>query len=108
MADVNDIVEVDNCSDFDDAASSLASDTTSLSSTVLEHVYENGRRYHNFRAGKYYLPNDDAEQERLDMFHHVWLSLMNGETHRAPLKDPKKVLDVGAGTGKEEECTMLV
>lgn len=26
---------------------SIGTDTTSLSSTVLEHVYENGRRYHN-------------------------------------------------------------
>lgn len=78
---------------------SFQSDTTSLTSTAYEHVYENGRRYHNYRAGKYVMPNDEQEQDRLDMFHHVWLSLMNGETHKVPLKNPKKVLDLGAGTG---------
>ena len=28
--------------------------------------YENGRRYHAFRAGNYPIPNDEKEQDRLD------------------------------------------
>ena len=49
--------------------STLDSDTTSLSSSVFNYVYENGRRYASERFGNYLLPNDETEQERLDMFH---------------------------------------
>jgi hypothetical protein len=49
--------------------SSVSSDTTSLSSSVFNYVYENGRRYASERLGNYLLPNDETEQERLDMFH---------------------------------------
>lgn len=36
------------------------SDYTSLSSTIRDHVYENGRRYHSLNAGKYTVPNDEV------------------------------------------------
>lgn len=36
---------------YSDTTSSLGSDTTSVNSSVFEYQYENGRRYHNFRAG---------------------------------------------------------
>lgn len=88
-------------SDFggSDYGDSINSDTTSLSSTVYNYQYENGRRYHNFRQGKYTLPNDEEEQDRLDMYHHVWNMLLNGALHKAPLENPQKVLDIGTGTG---------
>lgn len=98
----NDHIEADDRVDVEsDYSSSAGSDTTSVSSTVYNYQYENGRRYHNFRAGKYLLPNDEAEQERLDLAHHFICIVMGGELHKAPLKDPKSVLDVGTGTGKD-------
>lgn len=39
--------------------------TTSLNSSVTDYKYEHGRRYHAYQEGKYVLPNDDAEIERL-------------------------------------------
>lgn len=36
---------------------------TSLSSTVRNHVYENGRRYHSLNAGTYVIPNDEVSRE---------------------------------------------
>jgi hypothetical protein len=30
------------------------SETTSLYSAITNHVYENGRRYHSYRAGSYW------------------------------------------------------
>jgi len=80
-------------------ANSEFTDTTSLTSSITNYVYENGRRYSSYRSGKYLLPNDTAEQDRLDHFHHVWRLLMKGATHLAPLEDPKMVLDIGTGTG---------
>jgi len=38
------------------------SGTSSLDSLVVSHIWENGRRYHGFRNGRYLLPNDKAEQ----------------------------------------------
>ena len=39
------------------------------------------------------------ELDRLDLQHHVIKLLLNGELHLAPLQDPRRVLDVGTGTG---------
>lgn len=35
----------------------------------------------------------------IDQSHHIYLMLLKGELHRAPVKDPKRVLDIGTGTG---------
>lgn len=38
--------------------------TTSLTSSILNYQYENGRRYHGgFREGQYFMPNDERAQE---------------------------------------------
>jgi len=81
------------------SGSSLDSETTSIGSAAFEYEYENGRRYHGFRAGQYALPNDEVEQDRLDMMHHVYSLILGGKLHLAPLKNPQNILDVGTGTG---------
>lgn len=93
-----------NTQDDDDNDSALgddkASSTTSLNDSVFNYQYENGRRYHAFRAGSYPLPNDELEQDRMDMQHHIYLLLFGGELYRAPLPSKiKKALDIGCGTG---------
>lgn len=45
------------------------------------------------------VPNDELEQERLDMQHHCWNLLGRGELYSAPIENPRRVLDVGTGTG---------
>jgi hypothetical protein len=47
-----------------DYQTGLESSTTSLSSSIFAYEYENGRRYHAYKAGTYALPNDETEQER--------------------------------------------
>ncbi|KAF2649012.1 S-adenosyl-L-methionine-dependent methyltransferase [Lophiostoma macrostomum CBS 122681] len=87
-------------SDTDSAfGDDLESYTTSLKSTVLNYRYENGRRYHGFKDGKYILPNDDEENDRLDLYHHLQTLRLDGELHLAPLVNPQRVLDIGTGTG---------
>ena len=78
------------------------SNSTSLRSSVFSYQYENGRRYHAYKEGAYILPNDEDEQKRLDMLHHIYRMMANGELHYAPLtanNDPSRVLDLGTGTG---------
>ncbi|KAG0126685.1 S-adenosyl-L-methionine-dependent methyltransferase [Tuber indicum] len=49
---------------------------------------------------KYLIPNDEAEQDRLDIIHHVFLLLLDGKLFRAPVGDDiQRILDVGTGTG---------
>ncbi|KAI5867812.1 S-adenosyl-L-methionine-dependent methyltransferase [Durotheca rogersii] len=73
--------------------------STSLSSSILDFSFENGRRYHKFREGRYNFPNDDIEQEREDMKHAV-VKLLCQRLHFAPIGNhPNEILDIGTGTG---------
>jgi len=63
-------------------------------------VFENGRRYHAFKAGRYHFPNDEVELEREDMLHHLVVELVcEKKLHFAPLENPSNIVDVGTGTG---------
>ncbi|KAI1914908.1 hypothetical protein LOZ12_003403 [Ophidiomyces ophidiicola] len=97
----------------------LSSDTTSLHSEVLKYRFENGRRYHAFKDGAYWGPNDDKQNEQLDIAcvkifflktgrvevdfefsHHMFLLLLGGKLLLAPIDESvKRVLDIGTGTG---------
>ncbi|KAK7398199.1 hypothetical protein QQX98_012428 [Neonectria punicea] len=79
------------------------SSTRSLSSSIYNYRQENGRTYHKYQDGKYNLPNDDLEQERLDLQHHLFLLTFDDKLGLAPPNDPDSnvnhVLDLGTGTG---------
>lgn len=78
-------------------------------------VYQNGRRYHAFREGQYVIPNDEREQDRLDLVrgysmvepssnvcqhHHIHNMVLDGELYRAPIpENVSRILDLGTGTG---------
>ncbi|KAH8660063.1 S-adenosyl-L-methionine-dependent methyltransferase [Xylariales sp. PMI_506] len=63
-------------------------------------IGESGRLYHGYKEGKYFLPNDAAEQDRLDLQHEIVRLMFDGWLALAPLPTvPKNVLDIGTGTG---------
>lgn len=66
---------------------------------MRNYVYENGRRYHSYRSGQYLLPNDETEQDRLDIIHHVFSLTLDGALCRTKLEKPQAILDIGTGTG---------
>lgn len=73
---------------------------TSVTTSIRDYVYENGRRYHAYREGEYLIPNDEKEQDRLDLIHHVFRLMLGGALYRAPIPPTvKRVLDMGTGTG---------
>jgi trans-aconitate methyltransferase len=46
------------------------------------------------------MPNDEEEQHRLDLKHHVFKLLLGGKLFHAPIPpNPQRILDVGTGTG---------
>ncbi|KAF2107671.1 S-adenosyl-L-methionine-dependent methyltransferase [Lophiotrema nucula] len=87
-------------SDGDSAFDGHSTASTTLASSVLNYEYSNGRRYHGYRSGSYVLPNDDEEQDRLDLLHHIFLLMLGGKLYDAPIPHtPQRVLDIGTGTG---------
>lgn len=48
----------------------------------------------------YLAPNDEAENDRLDMHHHLAALLIGGRLTTAPIEsNVQRILDVGCGTG---------
>ncbi|TIC94136.1 Secondary metabolism regulator LAE1 [Colletotrichum higginsianum] len=103
--DNDDILAVD--AETEDTSSitygSLASSTTSVTSSVLGYRLENGRTYHAYKEGKYLMPNDDREIDRLDLQHNLFIRTFDDRLGTAPPNDPGanvgRVLDVGTGSG---------
>ncbi|GME56928.1 Methyltransferase domain-containing protein [Neofusicoccum parvum] len=79
----------------------LSAYSQSLTSSVTAYPVENGRRYHAYKEGTYYMPNDDSEQDRLDLVHHMLMLVTDQRHFFAPVKEEKlkRVLDAGTGTG---------
>ncbi|KAF3938958.1 hypothetical protein ABW19_dt0202388 [Dactylella cylindrospora] len=98
-------IEVDDSSsnagtEYDSLYSSdHGSATTSLTESVRNYKYENGRRYHAYKEGSWLVPNDEIQQEQMDLFHHVFLLRLKGKLFLAPIEHPQKIMDVGTGTG---------
>ncbi|OHW95452.1 methyltransferase domain-containing protein [Colletotrichum incanum] len=82
---------------------SLHSETTSIRDSIREYRLENGRSYHKYKDGTYFLPNDEVENDRLDMQHEICFLTFHGKLGDAPpcAHDAKvgRVLDLGTGTG---------
>ncbi|ETR98844.1 S-adenosyl-L-methionine-dependent methyltransferase [Trichoderma reesei RUT C-30] len=82
--------------DWDDAASS----TASLSESIFDYRNIHGRTFQNSKTTEYWGPNDDRQNNGLDISHHFVTMLLGDQLFEAPIKKPPtKVLDVGTGTG---------
>ncbi len=96
-------IDVDNSIQDDQSDAGYVSDnmsaaSTSITSSVRDYPFENGRRYHKFREGSYNFPNDDSEQEREDVKHAMIVNMCQ-VLHFAPLSAPHRILDMATGTG---------
>jgi ubiquinone/menaquinone biosynthesis C-methylase UbiE len=88
---------------------------------MIQRFSENGREYYRFRNDMYLFPCDDVgrisaakwvvwifksnviyqtEAERLDIMHTlIYTTALKSRLHLAKLSDPRRVLDIGFGTG---------
>ncbi|KAH7184733.1 S-adenosyl-L-methionine-dependent methyltransferase [Fusarium flagelliforme] len=84
----------------DISAESDTESTASITSSIFENHYFQGRSYANPKYGKHWAPNDEEQLEALDLIHH-WLTLMlDDKLFLPPIGDnPQKVLDIGTGSG---------
>jgi trans-aconitate methyltransferase len=70
--------------------------TRSLYDTDVVYIDIHGRRY----CGDYYMPNDEDEQDRLQILHELYLYILSGKLTTVSLSNPRKILDIGTGTGE--------
>ncbi|EFX06559.1 methyltransferase type 12 [Grosmannia clavigera kw1407] len=105
---VTDFIEaVDNVPEASDSdADSTMGDehssfTASITSSIVKYRTLNGRTYHSDSIGDHYWgSNDQAQNNLLDIGHHVLTLLLDGKLYGPPLKEPiERVLDLGTGTG---------
>lgn len=55
-----------NPSDSDSGYDETQTLTESIKSSIYAYEQENGRTYHAYKSGKYVMPNDEGEQDRMD------------------------------------------
>lgn len=81
----------------DDA--SFSDDSYSLTASILEYRRLHGRTYQSSKSTEYWGPNDERQNDALDMSHHFLTMLLGDRLFEAPVDNPSDVLDVGTGTG---------
>lgn len=104
--DLNSGVEVEaEVSTGDDVDSAFGDEISTYSASVRSSIYSfperYGRAYHAYKEGRYSLPADEGELDRLDIHHHLILRAMRNKLYFAPLPDTfaGRTLDVATGTG---------
>ncbi|OHE99289.1 UMTA protein [Colletotrichum orchidophilum] len=81
-------------------AASVASSTTSLTESIFNYRKLHGRTYQASQTTEYWAPNDDQQNEGLDIIHNALLIMFEDRLFLAPVGDDlQRVLDVGTGTG---------
>ncbi|KAL1966545.1 hypothetical protein VTN77DRAFT_4467 [Rasamsonia byssochlamydoides] len=107
MADIppaDAVLEVDNNppsdadSAFNDSIGS-ASYQTSITSGIRNYKYEMSSMHRPHRGDIKSIPNDEEEQDRMGLLHHIYLLVLGGKLHLSPIANPQRVLDLGTGTG---------
>ncbi|KAH7133827.1 S-adenosyl-L-methionine-dependent methyltransferase [Dactylonectria macrodidyma] len=96
------VTDEDGGTDADSAfnAGSLASSTTSISESILDYRKLHGRTYENVKTTEYWAPNDEQQNDGLDIIHNVLLMNLDDKLFIAPIAEhPARVLDIGTGTG---------
>ncbi|KAL2000104.1 hypothetical protein VTN02DRAFT_3549 [Thermoascus thermophilus] len=72
---------------------------STLATTAKSYRYENGRRYHAYRDGAYWGPNDGKEIHHQSVAHHLFYLTLEDKMLLAPIDKPRNVLDIGTGAG---------
>ncbi|ETN44789.1 uncharacterized protein HMPREF1541_09664 [Cyphellophora europaea CBS 101466] len=78
----------------------LSTYSASLTSSAYNFPESHGRKYHSYKAGRYFMPNDDQEIDRLDVHYALVRRIMDGKLNLAPIADNiERAIDLGTGTG---------
>jgi SAM-dependent methyltransferase len=98
-------IEANVVTEHDDAdsavdAESITSSTVSLTESIFDYRRLHGRTYPKNHSVEYWAPNDEQQNEGLDLTHNALLMLLDDKLFLAPIgENIQRVLDVGTGTG---------
>ncbi|KAG4258967.1 hypothetical protein FPRO03_13189 [Fusarium proliferatum] len=95
-------VEVDDYENESGYGDEFSVVTASIDSYILRYEQKHGRTYHSYHQGSYNYPNDEQEQDRLDLVHHTFRLVLQDRLFLAPINlnsSDLRVLDIGTGTG---------
>lgn len=93
-------LEVDSIDTDSAYGDEISTYTASITSSVTNFPEAHGRTYHAYRMGRYSLPNDEKENERLDIHHALIYRAMGDRLYFAPIgNNPSRVIDIATGTG---------
>ncbi|OAL39181.1 hypothetical protein AYO20_01499 [Fonsecaea nubica] len=96
----SDELEIDHGYDTEDSGFEQDSVLTqSVRSSIYQYKVENGRTYHAYKEGQYFMPNDAAEHERMELQHRAMFLAAGSQLFYAPVKNLHHVLDLGTGVG---------
>ncbi|KAL8649709.1 MAG: hypothetical protein Q9226_005464 [Calogaya cf. arnoldii] len=96
MASGNESIPIDD--DYADGSDDSVSHM-SIASSIYQYRLENGRRYHAYRDGQYWGPNDQQARSIEVISHHAFLLTLNDKLLLAPIRNPRRALDIGCGIG---------
>lgn len=84
----------------EESGSVSGSSTASISETIRQYREVHGRTFQNFKTTEYWAPNDEQQNEQLDIGHQMLTVLLDGKLFLAPIgSNPQAVIDIGTGTG---------
>jgi hypothetical protein len=99
-SDVSSAVFYDGDSAYEADDDDDVESTKSVEPDIWRHVQENGRTYPAYGNGKYFLPNDENEQDRWDWQHHLYCLTFDNKLYFCPGSvQPNCVLNLGTSTG---------
>lgn len=96
---LNEFGEEEYDSDSAYEGSIAGTETTSLKSSITKYREEDGRTYHSYGSTEHWGPNDEKAQDQQDLTHHLWVLSLKGGLYTAPVESPRRILDLGTGTG---------
>ncbi|KAJ9617191.1 hypothetical protein H2200_000912 [Cladophialophora chaetospira] len=99
---LSDHADDDNDSTIDESDSGYwaqEESTRSVTASIYDYERLHNRTYHAFHSGKYFMPNDESEQDRLDIMYHAFRLTLRDRLFLAPIENPTAILDIGTGTG---------
>ncbi|KAJ5414522.1 hypothetical protein N7509_001149 [Penicillium cosmopolitanum] len=107
MANINETIVPDpNLYEYEAAGSydidDWQSETTSIGSSMYRGLEENGRKYQTLKATESFTPSDEKQFESYEAGHITALVMeadRENPLFRAPIKNPKHILDIGTGRG---------
>ncbi|ODH51522.1 hypothetical protein GX48_02390 [Paracoccidioides brasiliensis] len=85
---------------IEDTDSAYGDELSIYTASVTSSVTDFQKRYHASKEGRYLIPNDEQENDRLDMHHALIRATLKEKLYLAPIRDaPGRVIDICTGTG---------